>query len=139
MRGSLKWPPGILGTGVLWAVGWAGLDSLFFLLSTALGARVELEPGGLLLVVFGAGVLGFAAGSGFGVVLTLLEYHDRLDDLPVKWIALGGGIAGLAILAVVGTAHWGAVVALTILVTGSAVGTVALAKKGRTERVDRGR
>ena len=133
MKGLLRRPLGIVGTGILWAVGWAGLDGVLLSLPAALG--VPVEPGRILAMISFAGLLGFAGGSGFGVVLTLLEYHDRLDDLSAKWIALGGGIVGLLILAFVGTGHWGAVVALTILVTASALGMVAFAKRARRRQL----
>lgn len=87
MKGLLRPPLGIVGTGILWAVAWAGLDGALLSLPAALG--VSVDPVRILTAIFFAGLLGFAGGSAFGVVLTILEYHNRLEDLSVKWIAVG--------------------------------------------------
>jgi hypothetical protein len=76
-----------------------------------------------------AGV-GFIAGSAFGVLLSVLERHKKLEDLSFRRIALWGGIGGLVLAAGFGLQHLPQTIVLTLVGIGSATGSVALAKRG---------
>ena len=131
MRRFLRWLRGIIGTGLTWGLGWAGLYVVSSLLKVASGVEI---PGDLLPLLFqGAlsiGAFGFLGGSAFGVILGFLEHHKRLEDLSSRRIALWGGLGGLAVAATLGPAYLSPMVFFALLGVGSAATTVALAKKG---------
>jgi hypothetical protein len=89
----------------------------------------------ILRAEFLVGGAGFIAGSAFGVVLSILERHKRLEDLSLWRIALWGGLGGLAFTAVLGPHLLVEVIVLTVLGVGSATGTVALAKRGSEQKM----
>ena len=130
MKGFLRRLRGIIGTGLTWAVGWAGLWGAFLLVMAGLNrlegwdfwytVNVELRMAGV----------GFIAGSAFGVILSVLERHKKLEDLSFRRIALWGSIGGLAIAAGFGLQHLPQTIVLTLVGIGSATGSVALAKRG---------
>ena len=130
MMGFLRRLRGIVGTGLSWALGWAGVWGVFLLVMAGLGrlqgwdfwytVRAELLVGGG----------GFIAGSVFGVGLSILERHKKLEDLSFRRIALWGGVGGLILAAGFGLQHLPQTIVLTLLGIGSATGSVALAKRG---------
>ena len=130
MKRFLQRLRGIIGTGLTWAVGWAALWGLVLLTFAGLGRLEGFDFWLILRAEFLVGGAGFVAGSAFGVVLSILERHKKLEGLSLWRIALWGGLGGLAFAAVFGAFHPVEVIALTVLGVGSATGTVALAKRG---------
>jgi len=131
MKGLLRRLRGIIGTGLIWAAGWAGLYVVTSLVKVGFGVRI---PGDLLpLLVEGAlhaGGDGFLGGSAFGVILSFLERHKRLEDLSVRRIALWGGLGGLAIAVILGPAYLSPLIFYVLMGVGSAATTVGLARRG---------
>ncbi len=135
MKRFLQRLRGIIGTGLTWAVGWAALWGLVLLTFAGLGRLSGWDFGLILRAEFLVGGAGFIAGSAFGVVLSILERHKRLEDLSLWRIALWGGLGGLAFTAVLGPHLLVEVIVLTVLGVGSATGTVALAKRGSEQKM----
>jgi len=139
VKGLLRRLRGILGTGLTWAFGWIGLFGAYLLVRMAIGASLAgyefFLP--LLEEVFAVGTMGFLAGSTFGLALSILERHKRLEDLTFTRIALWGGLGGLAVVALLSgwVGGWGdpaGVIFYSILGVGSATGTLVLAKRAET-------
>ncbi len=129
---------GVIGTGLTWALGWAALWGAILLVMGGFGLLEGWDLRYTLraeLLVAGAG---FIAGSSFGVVLSVLERHKKLEDLSLWRIALWGGLGGLAFVAVLGVQHLAEVIVLTALGVGSATGSVALAKRGTETKLIEG-
>ncbi len=78
---------GIFGTGLTWAVGWAGVQVM---LNLFLGAPVEFIPS----MALNGAVGGFLAGGVFAVILSIAERRHALEDLSLRRVALWGGIGG---------------------------------------------
>jgi hypothetical protein len=142
MKGFLRRLRGIIGTGLTWAVGWAGLYGAFLLAAWAFGAEAQWELGPVLRLVFNVGTYGFLGGSAFGVILSVLERHKSLEDLTFKRIALWGSLGGLAVVTMLsvlfGTlvfTYLTPVILYTLLGVGSATGTVAIAKRASDPKV----
>jgi hypothetical protein len=87
-------------------------------------------------VELGMAGVGFIAGSAFGVLLSVLERHKKLEDLTFWRIALWGSIGGLAIAAGFGLQHLPQTIVLTFVGIGSATGSVALAKRSDTKLLE---
>ena len=132
MKGIFRRIRGIVGTGITWALGWAGvLSALHFLM----GAPVQFIG---QTVITGL-IWGFVAGGGFAVVLSIAERRHTLADLRLWRVALWGGIGGsililatVLILSLVGSPMSGVLGALVLnflLGAGFASGSVALAKR----------
>jgi hypothetical protein len=138
MKGFLRRLRGLIGTGLTWAVGWAGLYGATLLVMRILGAEAIWDPSLVFRVVLNVGTLGFIAGASFGVILSLLERHKRLEDLTFKRLALWGSLAGLVIVAMLGAAFLAPVIIFTLLGIGSATGTLALAKRGARDELIEG-
>jgi len=79
---------GVIGTGVIWALGWAGI---FGVLGAILGAYSVPR------LAFIGGFMGFIAGSAFGVILSITEHGHRLKDLRLWRMALWGGLGGVLV------------------------------------------
>jgi hypothetical protein len=139
MRGLLRRLRGILGTGLTWAFGWAGVSVVLSML------------GGLPLQYFGQVVLsglfrGFIAGGAFAVIFSIAERRHALEDLSLKRVAVWGGIGGslvflaaVPILLSVGFPIGGMLVPIAtnaLLGAGFASGSVALARWGDKELTD---
>jgi hypothetical protein len=139
MKGFLRRLRGIIGTGLIWAVGWAGLYCVSVLLKLAFGVEI---PWDLLPLLWQGslhvGVEGFVAGSVFGVLLSVLERHTKLEDLSFRRIAVWGGIGGLAFAVTLGPAYLQPVIFFTLMGVGSATGAVALAKRGSEPKLIEG-
>ena len=141
MKQFLRRLRGIIGTGLTWAVGWAG---------TVVG--VYLLFGGSLqfigMAAFIGSTWGFIAGVGFAVILSIVERRHILADLSLWRVALWGGIGGtllflvtVLILSLVGSPQGGVLiwVVMNILVgAGFASGSVALAKRSDTKLIEGG-
>jgi hypothetical protein len=137
MKQFLRRLRGVIGTGLTWAVGWMGVIGLVFFPVLALFGRPIFSDFGLYLYnVLIVGVLGFIAGSSFGLVLTALERHKKLENLSFFRIALWGGIGGLALAAITGNFYLAPIIVFSILAIGSATGTVALAKRADTKLIE---
>jgi hypothetical protein len=140
MKGFLRRLRGIIKTGLVWAVGWGGLYGAFLLVAWAFGAEAQWDLSLVLRgVVFNVGGKGFIAGSSFGVILSILERHKKLEALSFKRIALWGSLAGLVIIAKLGAiSYLSPVIIYTVLGVGSATGTVALAKRASGRELPEG-
>jgi hypothetical protein len=122
----------MIGTGLTWAVGWAGVSVLLSLLGGT--------PFGFLgLVALSGAVRGFIAGGAFAVILSVAERKHTLEDLSLRRVALWGGIGGgflfIAVLpfllpaAVPLGGMVGPTLISVLLGAGFASGSVALARK----------
>ena len=87
MRKFLRRLRGILGTGLTWAFGWAGVT-----LALNLVGGIPLQFIGQ--IVLSGVVRGFIAGAGFAVILSIAERRHTLEDLSIRRVALWGGIGG---------------------------------------------
>ena len=135
MNRLLKLIRGVIGTGLTWAIGWAGLWAALFLVMRGFGLMEEWYfwyPVGVTAVI------GFIAGSSFGVILSVLERHKKLEDLSLWRIALWGGLGGLALVAVIGVKYLAPAIVLTLLGVGSATGSVALTRRGSETKLIEG-
>ena len=135
MKQFLRRLRGVIGTGLTWALGWAGS---IFVVAGLWGIR-----GGVLFwAVRTAAIAGFIAGSAFGVVLSILERHKKLEDLSLWRIAMWGGLGGIVLAGLFallgGVQYWPEAAAFTLYGIGSATGTVALAKRGRDSKLIEG-
>ena len=140
MKGLLRRLRGIIGTGLTWAVGWAGLWGAVLLVGAGLGRFQWLDFGSFVTAELGVAVIGFIAGSGFGVLLSILERHKKLENLSFRRIALWGGIGGLALAAIfgLGLPNLALTIVLTLAGIGSAAGSVALAKRASDTKLIEG-
>jgi hypothetical protein len=140
MRGLLRRLRGIIGTGLTWALGWAGLWSATTLIAAGLGAFEGMTAFQFTIGALYVAGCGFIAGSAFGMVLSAFERKKRLEDLSVKRIGLMGGIVGalgaLALVATFGIPLWLPVTVLTVAGAGFSSGTVALAKRSDTKLIE---
>lgn len=138
-KGILRRLRGIVGTGLIWAVGWAGIN-------LGLGVAVILmgTPLGNLSPIVLAGIIqGFFAGSAFAVILSITERRHALDELSLQRVALWGGIGGMILLlpaipflVPIGSPMNTILVPLVIdglIGAGFASGSVALARRGDKE------
>lgn len=133
MKGIFRRLRGIIGTGVIWAVGWAGGLVAWHIIG---GWPLEF----IGQTVFTGLVLGFVAGGSFASVLSIAERRHTLADLSLWRAALWGGIGGtlliivaVSIAALVGASIGGGVLGglawFFLLGAGCASGSVALAKR----------
>lgn len=134
----LRWIRGAVGTGLTWAMGWAGVGILIGVAMAWLGVPMEW-----FVQVFDAplpalAVPGFFAGASFSVVLGIAGRRRRFDQLSLPrftlWGALGGFLLSLLPLsALAGTApmatHAVVVGTLTVLSALSAGGSLVLARR----------
>lgn len=132
MKGFLRRLRGIIGTGLTWAFGWAGVTVALNLI------------GGVPLQFFGdmaiSGLIrGFIAGGAFAVILSVAERRHTLEDLSLRRVAVWGGIGGgflfLAVMPVLLSMGFpvrgvlGPLVVNTLVGAGFASGSVALARR----------
>ena len=124
---------GIVGTGLTWAVGWAGVTIALNLLG---GIPLQF----LGRIALSGAVWGFIAGGAFAVILSVAERRHTLEDLSLRRVALWGGIGGsLVFLSVspflipLGVPFSGILVPIvtnSLIGAGFASGSVALARQG---------
>jgi len=138
MKGFLKRLRGIIGMGLTWAVGWIGVIGVgFFSVLALLGRPIFADIGLYLKNVLIVGVGGLIAGSAFGLVLTALEHRKKLEDLSLLRIGIWGGIGGLALAALTGF-RVDTVIVFTLLCSGSATGSLALAQRAQRKELAKG-
>jgi len=130
MKPFLRRLRGVIKTGFTWAIGWAGLWGVVLLIMAGFDLLEGWDFWYTVRAELGVAGVGFIAGSAFGVLLSVLERHKKLEDLSFRRIALWGGIGGLALAAGFGLQHLPQTIVLTLLGIGSATGSVALAKRG---------
>jgi hypothetical protein len=128
LRKVLRRLRGVAGTGLTWAVGWAGLV-------TGIVALFGVDLGILPRVALYQAIGGFFAGTGFALVLSIAERRHTLEELSLLRVAAWGAIGGLLAHGVVGLLVFGTDllwldVAITGVLAGSfATGSVALARR----------
>jgi hypothetical protein len=123
MKQFLRRLRGIIGTGLTWAVGWAGL---FGVVGAIFGAYSVPR---LALV---GGFTGLIAGGAFAVVLSITERSKRLEDLSLWRMALWGGLGGFLVAALFsgsGGLIWSFVATMAFSGAVSSAGTVAIARR----------
>ncbi len=140
MREWLRRIRGAVGMGLTWAVGWVGVGAV---LAATLWVTGFDPPRFFVTITEVFAILGFLGGSIFSVILRLAEGSRRFDELSLPrfaaWGAVGGLLlGGLAVLALFGgpalrRADAVVVGITTLLGAGSAVGTLALARKATDE------
>jgi hypothetical protein len=128
MKGFLRRRRGIIGTGLAWAVG--GIAAFSGLLALR-GAPWEI----ILTSIPTGAWMGFVCGSAFAGILIVTERRRKLEDLSLRRVALWGAIGGFLVTGAVnllfaGALFWPAIVTVSLLSSGLASGTVAVAKKG---------
>jgi len=129
MKGLLRRLRGIIGTGLTWAVGWAGI---FSVLGVIFGAGSV--PG--VAVVFG--FTGLVAGSAFAVILSIAERRHRLEDLSLWRTALWGGLGGILVAAAFSGSwvnFWSFAATMAVSAAASSAGTVAVAKRAERKLI----
>ena len=138
MKRFLRRIRGVIGTGLTWAVGWAGLWGAVLLVMRGFDLLEGWDFSYTVRAELGVAGVGFVAGSAFGVILSILERHKKLEDLSFWRIAMWGGLGGLALAAIFGLQYLPQTVVLTLLGVGSATGSVALAKRaGEAKLIER--
>ena len=141
MKKFLRRLRGIIGTGLTWAVGWAGVTVALNLLG-----GVPLQYLGLIAV--SGLVRGFIAGGAFAVILSIAERRHTLEDLSLRRVALWGGIGGsllllssMPIMVSMGVPVFsmlGGVVTSALVGAGFASGSVALARRADAKLIEGG-
>ena len=122
--------------GLTWAVGWAVIGGLIELITNFVtgwnGAVIDMWPQTLAIP-------GFLGGAAFSVVLGIAAGRRRFDELSMPrfaaWGALGGVLVSVPLLAVLGVGVPALVAAgiVTVLCTGSAAATLALARSAEDQ------
>lgn len=135
MKGFLRRLRGVVKTGLLWALG----SVAFFSGLLALAGRFDVI---LVSIPWFAG-FGFLVGGAFAGLLILTERHQTLEGLSLRRVALWGGIGGFLATVVFnlingGTIYWQALLTVTLLSSGLASGTVALAKRADRKELTKG-
>ena len=132
MKTFLRRFRGIIKTGLTWAVAGAGLlTGLGLVLGAGLSAAMAAT----------GALMGFFSGCAFGVILSLVERHKRLEDLSLWRMALWGGFGGFVMAGGLTLIYgrgllWGFMT--TIAVTGAVIssGTVAIAKRSDAKLIE---
>jgi multisubunit Na+/H+ antiporter MnhB subunit len=135
MKGLLRRLRGIIGMGVTWAVGLAGL---FTLAGLVFGGT--FVPG----LAFTGGFVGLVAGGAFAVILSIAERRQRLRDLSLWRMALWGGVGGAIVagatnlIAGSGGLIWPFVGSVAFIGAVASTGTVAVAKRAERKLIGDG-
>jgi hypothetical protein len=125
----------VIGTGITWAVGWAALLGGFFAL---IGFPWHI----VRILAFNGAFGGFFAGSVFAVVLSITERNRSLEDLSLSRVALWGGVGGVLAYSLAGLVLgfgpvvWADLLASAVLASGSASGSVALARRAEPTLIE---
>lgn len=125
MTGVMRRVRGVLGMGVIWAIGWAVLG----------GALMEgvIDPNGEIVDIWPVllAIFGFLGGIVFGVVLGLVAGRRRFDELSVPQFTAFGALAGLLVGIFVMTMGAGlpALLLMTVGCAVSAAGSLTLAQQ----------
>jgi hypothetical protein len=133
MRQLIRRLRGVIGTGLTWALGWAGF-------SAVVGAIFGAFSIPRLALVGGA--MGFIAGGAFGLILSITERRRRLEDLSLRRIALWGGLGGVLVAGSFnlfggsGGLIWDFVATMAFLGAASSAGTVAVVRRGDPKLIE---
>jgi hypothetical protein len=126
MKKILKRARAALGLGLLWAVGGVAIAAVLELLDNIMPAAhpltrlVDMWPQTLA-------ILGFLAGTAFGVVLGIVGARRRFDQLSLPWLTACGAASGL----VLGTLLGAPLPVIGVITAASAIGgagSLALAR-----------
>lgn len=130
---------GILGTGLTWAVGWAGVTVALSLIG---GVPFPF----LFRVVLSGAAQGFIAGGVFATILSVAERRHTLEDLSLRRVALWGGIGGACLFVPIYPMLMSAGIPLfrlalplainALMGAGFASGSVALARRADHRLID---
>jgi hypothetical protein len=129
MRQWLRRIRGVLGMGLIWAVGGLGVGGLIELLDNvlpgglAMASAVDMWPQTLAIVAFRRGVV-------FAIVLGLARGHRRFEDFSLAEFAAWGAVAGvvLGVLAVAMGSGIGFAAVTTLLSAAGGASELALAR-----------
>ena len=125
--------------GLIWAVGWGFIGGLMEIVDPH-GRILDMWPQTLAIP-------GFLGGAVFSLVLWLAEGRRRFDELSLPRFTAWGAVAGVSlgglVVGVAGVSSLfgaGVIIGLaTLLSTGSAAGSLALARMGeKRELLDAG-
>lgn len=125
MTGVMRRVRGVLGMGVIWAIGWAVLG----------GALMEgvIDPNGEIVDIWPVllAIFGFLGGIVFGIVLGVAAGRRRFDELSVPQFTAFGALAGLLVGIFVMTMGAGipALLLTTLGCAVSAAGSLTLAQQ----------
>jgi len=132
MKGFLRRLRGIIGMGVTWA---AGLAGLFSLAGLVFGGR--FVPG----LALTGGFLGLVGGGAFAVILSIAERRRRLRELSLWRMALWGGLGGALVAGVTnliggsGGLIWPFIGTVAFIGAVASTGTVAVAKRAERKLI----
>ena len=137
MKNWLRRIRGAIGTGLTWAAGWSPIGAITGLvMGTVFGGPIGVAVG-RYVVLFA--VLGFIGGACFSTVLRLAEGRRKFDELTLTRFAALGAVGGLLLGGIAiaggvlgpGLTFVDAIIAgaTTLLGAGSAVGSLALARR----------
>ncbi len=98
MKTWLRKLRGILGIGVIWGVAGSALGVTGWAIASIFGIN---PPRSEVIVSLLNGVPFFAVGSGFAVVLTMMDGRRTFDELSPKRAALWGALAGATVFPIV--------------------------------------
>ena len=130
MKQFLRRLRGVIGTGLTWAIGWAGFSAV---VGAIFGAYSVPR-----LALVGA-FTGLIAGGAFAVILSITERRRRLEDLSLWRMALWGGLGGFLVAAAFsgsGGLIWDFVATMAFLGAVSSAGTVAVARRGDPKLIE---
>jgi hypothetical protein len=132
MRNFLKRCRGVFGMGLTWAV---AIGGLFFTLALVIGFfdPDSIDPGESLLLVARIGALvGFIAGSAFGLVMSFAEARKRILNLSLTRAGLWGAIAS-SLFPLLTTANDNMVILMAPI--GAVLGATSVGLAKRAERI----
>jgi membrane-associated protease RseP (regulator of RpoE activity) len=139
MSGLMRRLRGLLGLGVTWGAGWAGIGAAIGLAIRLVAPPAWGSP--ILAWALGMGAYGFVSGVGFGKLLWFREGRKTLGELSLKRVALWGVLGSAAVplvFALLGAFNVGTsalevaeAMAVTACLGGTfAAGSVVIARKG---------
>lgn len=129
MKGLVRRLRGALGLGVAWSVVWIAMGVVVFAAISILRPQ-DIDPGeGLTTALPILAFVGFLAGLGFAILLSLTERRSTFGDLSLTRVALWGLLGAAAIPSLIGadptngwtTGPMGAI---------SALATLSIARRG---------
>ncbi|MFQ5691360.1 MAG: hypothetical protein ACE5HQ_13955 [Gemmatimonadota bacterium] len=134
MKKWLRRIRGTVGTGLTWAVGWTIVGILTVMIADGLGLNTDVVDIWIPVFAYPA----FIGGVTFSAVLGIAGRRRRLDELSLPQFAGWGALGGLLVAAfivtmgtIAGFPGWSLVIGsiVTLLCTGSAAGSLALARR----------
>ena len=137
MRRLVRWLRGALSIGVTWAVLWALLGTLLFILFKLFQPE-DIDPGealGDVLPVFA--FIGLLSGLGFAALLSLAERRHQVSALSLRRVALWGALGSASIPLMLGAMPADGLI-FSVLGAGFAAGSVAIARRGSLEAIGPG-